>query len=357
MSHTPKPFQLEFKTDRDNLNRWWSILLNFCRQKPENLPFFKGGDHESWISECKDPTRGLSDTKKQVALHNVLTTVASFCPSGTFQTITGEANSLAWIYTRVAKMCHIQIGGRHIVNAWELKYDQESESPDIFYMRLKAAFSENLLPKDSKYQGVTQQAAEAFSPMAESMIVLKWLEAINPALPRHVQETRASLFTSEKPNFADIQPDLCEMMDTLIQEIEQAENVSSLSIYDSGITSSNRISYGRGRMPNYRSKPSVKPWNANYQTSSRKNSKEDRMCHHCKAVGKDSKVYTSHNLDTCFDLYPEKRRSGGIRMLSIPVHVDEYEQFDPAEAEAFFEAYKLNQGISCLSEDTSDTSQ
>ena len=164
MSHTPKPFQLEFKTDRDNLNRWWSILLNFCRQKTENLPFFKGGDHESWISECKDPTRGLSDTKKQVALHNVLTTVASFCPSGTFQTITGEANSLAWIYTRVAKMCHIQIGGRHIVNAWELKYDQETESPDIFYMRLKAAFSENLLPKDIKYHGVTQQATEAFSP-------------------------------------------------------------------------------------------------------------------------------------------------------------------------------------------------
>ena len=69
---------------------------------------------------------------KQVALHNVLTTVASFSPTGTFQTITGEADSLAWIYKRVAKMCHIQIGGRHLVSAWELRNDRESESPDIF---------------------------------------------------------------------------------------------------------------------------------------------------------------------------------------------------------------------------------
>ena len=171
MYQTPKPFQLEFKTDRDNLNRWWSILTNFCRQKPENLPFFKGGENDTWIAECRDPTRGLTEAKKQVALHSVLTTVASFCPKGTFQTITGEADSLAWIYKRVAKMCHIQIGGRHLVNAWEIKYDRESESPDIFYMRIKAAFSENLLLREGKYHGVRQDAAETFSPMAESMIV------------------------------------------------------------------------------------------------------------------------------------------------------------------------------------------
>ena len=258
MSQTPKPFQLEFKTDRDNMNRWWSILTNFCRQKPENLPFFKGGEHETWTPECRDSTRGLTDAKNQVSLHNVLTTVASFCPNGTFQTITGEADSLSWIYKRVAKMCHIQIGGRHLVNAWELKFDQESESPDIFYMRLKAAYAENLLPRNSTYHGNNQDIAETFSPLAESLIVLKWLEAINPALPKHIQETRANLFTNEKPNFADIQPDLCEMMDTLVQEIDQAEGISSLSLCGETI-SSNRISYGRGRSIRFcpRSSPEI----------------------------------------------------------------------------------------------------
>ena len=138
MSYAPTPFHFEFKTDRDNLNRWWSILTNFCRQKPDQVPFFKGGDHENWTAECKDSTRGMSDAKVQVALHNILTTIASFCPNGTFQTI------MEWIYKRVAKMCPIQIGGRHLVNAWDLKYDPENVSPDIFFMRCKAAFAEKL---------------------------------------------------------------------------------------------------------------------------------------------------------------------------------------------------------------------
>ena len=357
MSHTPKPFQLEFKTDRDNLNRWWSILTNFCRQKPENLPFFKGGSNETWTPEYKNPTRGLEDTKQQVALHNVITTIASFCPNGTFQTITAEADSLSWIYTRVAKMCHIQIGGRHLVNAWDLKYDKEIESPDIFYLRMKAAFSENLLLQNGIYNGVKQKSAEIFSPLAESMIVLKWLEAIHPSLPKHIQETKANLFTTQKPNFADIQQDLCEMMETLLQEIDQLESMSSLSIYDDRVVHSNRISYARGKGRNIRgrSKFAVKPWSVQHQYSPR-GPPSDKSCKHCKAVGKDISVYSSHNVDMCFELYPEKRKTG-VRLLSIPVHVDENDQFDPEEAEAFFQAYKMNQGISCFSDDNGNESQ
>ena len=42
---------------------------------------------------------------------------------------------------------------------------------------------------------------------------------------------------------------------------------------------------------------------------------------------------TSHDVEMCFDLYPEKRRGGGVgvRILSIPVHVYENEQLDPEE--------------------------
>ena len=35
------------------------------------------------------------------------------------------------------------------------------------------------------------------------------------------------------------------------------------------------------------------------------------------------------------------------RVLSIPVHGDDNEQFDPQEAEALFQAYRMNQGLSC----------
>ena len=350
MSHAPKPFQLEFKTDRDNLNRWWSILTNFCRQKADQVPFFKGGDHPTWTAECKDPKRGKDDLKTQVALHNILTTIASFCPNGTFQTITGEATSLEWIYKRVAKMCHIQIGGRHLVNAWELKYDPENESPDIFFMRCKAGFAENLLAKDDKYHGDKLATAEAFTPMAESMVVLRWLEGIHSSLPRHIQETRAALFTPSKPSFADIQPELCELMDTLLQEIEQVESVSALSIHDNQPVDVNRIFSRKGGKGGFNNqKNAAKPWGRPNSTNTYKHTPAvDKLCRHCKTVGKDASIYTGHDVEMCFDLYPEKRRgAAGVRILSIPVHVDENEQFDPQEAEAFFQAYRMNQGLSC----------
>ena len=351
MSHAPKPFQLEFKTDRDNLNRWWSILTNFCRQKPDQVPFFKGGDHENWTAECKDSTRGKSDAKVQISLHNILTTIASFCPNGTFQTITGESTSLEWIYKRVAKMCHIQIGGRHLVNAWDLKYDPENESPDIFFMRCKAAFAENLLTKNDSYHGEKLESAETFTPMAESMIVLRWLEAIHPSLPRHIQETRASLFTTSKPSFADIQPDLCELMDSLLQEIEQVDGVSALSVQDVATVEVNRVTsrrWGRGGLKN----SATKPWSRPNQNKTFKDTPvNEKLCRHCKAVGKDPSIYTSHGMEMCFDLYPEKRKGAGVRILSIPVHVNDQDQFDPDEAEAFLQAYRLNQGLYCHKED------
>ena len=355
MSHAPKPFQLEFKTDRDNLNRWWSILTNFCRQKPDQVPFFKGGDHELWTAECRDPTRGKQDIKIQVALHNLLTTIASFCPNGTFQTITGESTSLEWIYKRVAKMCHIQIGGRHLVNAWDLKYDPENESPDIFFMRCKAAFAENLLAKNENYHGDKLSAAEAFSPMAESMIVLRWLEAIHPSLPKHIQETKASLFTSAKPSFADIQPDLCEMMDSMLQEIEQVDGISALSVREESTVDVNRVMYKKGGRGGFKN-AAIKPWSRTSKPF-KQTPAVDKLCRHCKTVGKDPSIYTSHDVDMCFDLYPEKRRGAGVRILSIPVHVNDQEQFDPEEAEAFLQAYRLNQGLSCNREEEPPNTQ
>ena len=285
------------------------------------MPFFKGGAHENWISECKDPTRGKEDAKVQVALHNILTTIASFCPNGTFQTITTEAHSLEWIYKRVAKMCHIQIGGRHLVNAWELKYDPENESPDIFYMRCKAAFSENLLAKDDYYHAEQLATTEAFSPMAESMVVLRWLEGIHKALPRHIQDTRAALFITAKPSFADIQPDLCELMDTLLQEIEQVDSVSALSVHDDQPVDVNRIFSRRGGRGGFNnSRNATKPWSRPAPGNTFKNTPAvDKLCRHCKTVGKDA----SHDVEMCFDLYPEKRRGVVVRIFSIPVHVDE----------------------------------
>ena len=71
-------------------------------------------------------------------------------------------------------------------------------------------------------------------------------------------------------------------------------------------------------------------------------------------TSKSPGIYQSHDTSDCFDIFPEKRRAAGVRILSVPVHVNDDDEFDPEEAAAFIEAYKLNQGLSCLAQSGSD---
>ena len=127
--------------------------------------------------------------------------------------------------------------------------------------------------------------------------------------------------------------------------------VSALSVHDDQPVDVNRIFSRRGGRGGFNnSRNATNPWSRSAPAKTYKNTPAvDKLCRHCKTVGKDASIYTSHDVEMCFDLYPEKRRGGGVgvRILSIPVHVYENEQFDPEEAEAFFQAYRMNQGLSC----------
>ena len=378
-AHAPKPFQLECSTDRDNLHRWWSILTNYGRRE-DTMDFYPSGNFENWIAECRDINRGIvihpeidandnskertealakaatvKTTKKRNSLSNLLTIFASFTPPGTFQTITSEATSLAWIFKRVAKLCNIQIGGRHVVNAWNLAWDKDRETPDVFFLRVRSAMAECLMPTGAKYHGDTLLAPETFTPLSESLVTMRWLDLIHPRLAQHIAENRANLFTADKPNFADIQPDLCDIMDTLLAELDNVESNSSITVENAvqlnRIFSSNRRGGFRGRNFRGKSQP-VKPWTNRNSTPA-----TDKLCNHCKVTGKSPGLYQSHDTSDCFDIFPEKRRAAGVRILSVPVHVNEDDEFDPEEAAAFIEAYKLNQGLSCSNQNVSDNQE
>ena len=365
-AHAPKPFQLECSTDRDNLHRWWSILTNYGRRE-ETMQFYPGGEFEIWTAECRDLNRGIpavapkveasatptrvtelaaeaakATAKRRNSLNNLLNIFASFTPPGTFRTFTAEACSLNWIFKRVAKLCNIQIGGRHLVNAWDLKWDKQRETPDVFFLRVRSAMAECLMPAGSKYHGENLQNPEVFTPLSESLITIRWLDLIHPRLAQHISENKANLFTSAKPNFADIQPDLCDIMDTLLTEIDQVDGASYLQAEDD--VSLNRIfsTFRRGRGGGGRGRPTSRPWNSSSQPQAM-----SKLCTHCKVANKSPNIYQNHNLSECFDLFPEKRRSAGVRILNVPVHVNDDDEFDPEEAAAYVEAYKMNKGLSC----------
>ena len=87
------------------------------------------------------------------------------------------------------------------------------------------------MSEGSMYNGSPLTSPERMGPLLESIIVLKWLEAIHPGLPAYIMEHRGDLFTQQTPNFCDIQPQLAENLDKLMttfQETIQVLNVTLL---------------------------------------------------------------------------------------------------------------------------------
>ena len=70
-------------------------------------------------------------------------------------------------------------------------------------------------------------------PLLESLIVIKWLEAIHPQLPSHVTQHCANWFQPLAPNFCDLQPRLSRDLDSLLEKLNaaQKQEVNSHSIY------------------------------------------------------------------------------------------------------------------------------
>ena len=119
----------------------------------------------------------------------------------------------------------------------------------------------NLLAKNDHYHGEKLANAEAFAPMAESMIVLRWLEAIHPSLHRHIQETRAYHCLQLLSLVLQISSQIYASS-KLEQEIEQVDGVSALFAQDVTPVEVNRVTCrigGRGGFKNFATKPWSRP--------------------------------------------------------------------------------------------------
>ena len=184
------------------------------------------------------------------------------------------------------------------------------------------------MPQGTKHHGVPLPGPETLSPTFESMIVIMCLKAIHPDLPDFIMQNKGMLFTPETPNFCDIQRELCETMDTLLAQMEAQSSVQRLYVTDS--TENLRwMNTQRSRNQQTSRTPSNRP-GGQRQTRIRG---EKQSCEYCQALGKDEKIWSTHDKLNCFALFPEKRKPRTqSRMLSVPVFTNENESWDLQEA-------------------------
>ena len=352
----PTPHKLQsVGISRDDFETWWHFVKIYCQQNTDYTQFFPEGRHARWVAETRDATRGITvepvnnapdplaaaelataeTVKARLLLSSLLTTIAAFCPEGTFKPVLSESTSIQWIHDRIAKVCKIQTTGRHLPKILNIKWEAEKDTPDAFFLKVKSAFQDSLMPAGTIYHGARLQAPETLGPLTESIIVIKWLEAIHPALPNYIMENRGDLFTEQAPNFCDIQPELCNIMDSLVAKVQESEYAASriTAVHQPDI-----------RMMRTRSNPQQQQprRGLQHQQQQRYNTapKAKLSCEYCYATGKEEKVWSTHTAQNCFQLFPDKRKSR-VRMITIPVETDENDDFTLSDAlESLTDSYQ-----------------
>ena len=333
----PTPKQLSsVGVKKDDFETFWHILITYCQQDYEYMDFFEGGTLSQWRALAVDNTRGINITAtedeinnsataaedarkktlmKRAALNSLLTTIAAYCPYGMFKSIITDSTSIEWIKQRLIKVCNVETNGRHLPKVMNISFNRGEESPAAFFERIKSTFMDSLNSAGTMYHGSPLTTPETLSPTFESMLVILCLKAIHPSLPDFIMENKGNLFSNAQPNYCDIQGELWETMDTLLAQLENQESASRINTVENKEESLRWI------------KGSKFQKNKN-QTSNNK------LCEYCKALGKDMKIWSSHNKLDCFSLFPEKKRNNKqySRMLSVPVYTDENDSWDLQEA-------------------------
>ena len=129
-----------------------------------------------------------------------------------------ESTSLQWIYDQILSTHNLKTIRQEVLNGSERVFHfSEKFTYQHAYIQLKDFYMSALLPKGSTWKGKVLSDAETLSPLAESLIIEKWLYKIQPNLPGHVKKTRGYLFSESTPLGCN-QKELCKQINIMRKE-------------------------------------------------------------------------------------------------------------------------------------------
>ena len=209
----------------------------------------------------------MTKEAKAALLNIILGSISSYAPIISPRFIKQQSTSLESIWDRLRSYYGLRKTGARILEFSEIKLEQ-NESREALWERLTSFLEDNLLSKNGgvKHVGVKPEENEAITPTLSNILVSKWLECINPALPLIVRQR----FSAELRNNTvySIREEISDSIPTLIAEMEEREGVISRA---AGFQRGNRN----------KNKPS---------------SSDKRSCCLCETAGRSS---TNHFLSAC----------------------------------------------------------
>ena len=191
----------------------------------------------TWKAFDEDDTRGITvmktnndgedvldddatDTTRS-NLSEFLSTLGGFCPENFTHTVVFESTSYNWVMDKIKITFKLDTKGIGFLTGGNIKIDfgEDGQTFQQGFQAIKEFYCNCLQKTGTKYKGKTLTTPETLTPLTENFITEKWLEMIDPKLKQHIAQTRGHLFSIDRPNLYDVQPQLCEEMETMLQEL------------------------------------------------------------------------------------------------------------------------------------------
>ena len=310
----------------------------------------------------KVPNRGFvgdDAAADAIKLDRMLTFIATYAPSTTFNEITTRCTSLKDIWDIIRRWAGVRQSGSKHLTYYQLRnaYDSTGiQSPQEFYFQLRDAKEECLITAASgiKFNKAALSDDEELTACIESDVVLDWISAIGgPPLVEHIFRTFSKEL--ESSSLADLQERIADSLPTLISETEDAsqaliqrtfskpgQNYSSRGSRPPFNKPGQNSSYSRGSRPTYRNdRPPPRQGGAFPRSPSRDNRNKGFIpCSLCKAKGRPEAQ--SHHIGDCWLLTYEERKAiikaTGIQSTETE---DEEESYDYENANEGFQELNL----------------
>ena len=200
-SRAPKQWTLTKAETLNSFTNWKENLMYTLSLDNNFAPFLLDG--VTWLRKSPTtPNRGFTDggenvpevrrrtaNQKCAHLELMLGQIANYATIISRNTIVKASTSLNSIWTKIREHYGFQTTGSRFLDLTQIRM-QPDERPEDLYQRLVSFFDDNLVTQESglTHHGTVIDTDEEISPSIENVIVLLWLERINPGLPALVKQ-------------------------------------------------------------------------------------------------------------------------------------------------------------------------
>ena len=230
----PKQWVLTEKETISSYSSWQSNLLYHLSLNNEFSTFIA----DAFVWQRKSvANRGLTDdvagaaadrktaAQKNIQLERMLGIIAQVSPALLRNDIIKKSTSLKWIWSRVRKHYSFSQSEVNFLKLHSIKREPE-ERYETLFQRIVAHLDDNLLTVESglAHDGAVPTADEEMSPTVERLAVYIWLTLIDTRLPAYV--ARVYAHDLQTKSLKDIQPQLCDAMDSLLVDMSVQDDIS-----------------------------------------------------------------------------------------------------------------------------------